>query len=66
MELKTRFNELHPTLTSRNMPYFTELHNIFYKDNSKVITEENIKLLSHPIGLAVIFMDDGSLVIASS
>lgn len=63
---KIRFNEEYPTLTSKSMPYFTDLYYKFYVNKVKVITEENIKLLTHPIGLAVLFMDDGSLVIDSS
>lgn len=61
-----RFNEQYPTLTSKSMPYFTDLYTKFYINGVKVITKENIRLLTHPIGLAVLFMDDGSLVIDSS
>jgi len=45
---------------------YTELYNKFYINNEKTITEENIKLLDHPIGLACLYLDDGTLVINSS
>lgn len=42
---------------------FTKLYHMFYKDRVKILTSENIKLLDHPIGLACLYMDDGTLVI---
>lgn len=57
-------NECH--LKSPSHPVFTEFYEKFYIDGIKTITEENIKLLSHPIGLACLYMDDGTLVIDSS
>lgn len=51
---------------SPSNPIYTELFRLFYKDNVKIITKENIKLLDHPIGLACLYMDDGTLVIDSS
>ena len=44
-------------------PIYTELHDIFYLDNIKTLTKKGLELLDHPIGLACLFMDDGSLVI---
>lgn len=48
---------------SPSHPIYTELYNMFYPNNKKTLTKENIELLNHPIGLACLFMDDGSLVI---
>ncbi len=45
---------------SREM--FTKLYNMFYVDRIKVLTPDNIKLLDHPVGLACLYMDDGTLV----
>ncbi|GEA16634.1 hypothetical protein E308F_28800 [Moorella sp. E308F] len=50
-------------LRSPSLPVLTRLYNIFYINNRKCLTPENIKLLTHPVGLACLFMDDGSLVI---
>lgn len=53
-------------LKSPSHPVFTELYYQFYIKGIKTITEANIKLLDHPIGLACLYMDDGSLVITAS
>ncbi|AHM55624.1 LAGLIDADG DNA endonuclease [Peptoclostridium acidaminophilum DSM 3953] len=53
-------------LSSPSSEIFTELYKLYYQDRIKTITHENIKLLDHPIGLACLYMDDGSLVINSS
>lgn len=45
---------------------FTKLYHIFYTNKVKVLTKESVKLLDHPIGLACLYMDDGSLVISSN
>ncbi|MDF2877499.1 MAG: endonuclease family [Clostridia bacterium] len=45
---------------------YTNLYNIFYINGEKSITNENLLLLDHPIGLAYLYMNDGSLVIDSS
>ncbi|MCH3964289.1 MAG: hypothetical protein LKE46_08420 [Clostridium sp.] len=45
---------------------YTDLYNMFYKNREKIITPENILLLDHPLGLACLYMDDGSLIIDSS
>jgi len=50
-------------IASPSNELFTNLYNIFYKEGRKIITKENIKLLDHPIGLACLYMDDGSLII---
>ncbi len=42
---------------------FTKLYNLFYLNKVKILTKENIVLLDHPIGLACLYMDDGTLVI---
>ena len=55
-----------PQLRSPSNKIYTELYNLFYKNREKIITPENIILLNHPIGLACLYMDDGSLVIDSS
>ena len=41
---------------------FTELYNIFYPNKIKVLTHESVQMLDHPIGLACLYMDDGTLV----
>lgn len=53
-------------LYSPSNPIYTDLYNKFYRSNDKVkiITEKSIKLLDHPIGLACLYMDDGSLVLS--
>lgn len=50
-------------LYSPSHPIYTDLYNKFYNNKVKSITKENIKLLDHPIGLACLYMDDGSLVL---
>lgn len=54
-------------LHSPSHPIYTSLYNKFYTDKGeKYISKENIALLNHPIGLACLYMDDGTLVIDSS
>lgn len=54
-------------LHSPSHPIYTELYNKFYCDTGKkTINQENLDLLDHPIGLACLYMDDGTLVIDSS
>jgi hypothetical protein len=48
---------------SPSHPIYTELYKLFYPNGKKILTEKNLNLLNHPIGLACLFMDDGSLVI---
>ncbi len=50
-------------ISSPSNPLYTELMHHFYQDGRKIILPENLQLLSHPIGLACLYMDDGSLVI---
>ncbi|MDU5105248.1 hypothetical protein [Clostridium sp.] len=58
-------NYKYAKLYSHSNNFFTDLYNKFYINKTKTITEDNIKLLTHPIGLATFYMDDGSLVIDS-
>jgi len=58
-------NYKHAKLSSHSNNFFTDLYNKFYINKIKTITEDNIKLLTHPIGLATFYMADGSLVIDS-
>ncbi|AJA47854.1 LAGLIDADG DNA endonuclease family [Clostridium pasteurianum DSM 525 = ATCC 6013] len=55
-----------PQLRSPSNKVYTNLYNSFYINGEKSITKENLLLLDHPIGLACLYMDDGSLVIDSS
>lgn len=50
-------------LKSPSHPVFTDLYNRFYMNNRRSITEDNIKLLNHPIGLACLYLDDGTLML---
>lgn len=59
-------NHKHGKLCSPSHQIFTELYNMFYINKIKTITEQNIKLLNHPIGLACFYMDDGTLIIDSA
>lgn len=54
------------TLRSNSSEIYTDLYNLFYKDRVKFISMENIKLLTHPIGLACLYLDDGTLIIDST
>ncbi len=42
-------------------PQISEFRKIFYPNRKKIIPSDINKLLNHPIGLAVWFMDDGGL-----
>lgn len=53
-------------LKSPSHPIFTDLYNKFYINGVKTITKENIKLLSHPIGLACLYLDDGTLMVSAT
>ena len=66
LDFKILTNCKNPKLCSPSSNIYTRLHNLFYKNGEKVLTPENILLLDHPIGLACLYMDDGSLVIDSS
>lgn len=65
LDFKINTNYKYPKISSHCNIYFTNLYNKFYVNRVKTITEENIKLLTHPIGLACFYMDDGTLVIDS-
>ncbi|PRR79625.1 endonuclease [Clostridium luticellarii] len=66
LNFKLLTNCKNPQLRSPSSKTYTELYNMFYRGGEKIITLENILLLDHPIGLACLYMDDGSLVIDSS
>lgn len=66
LDFKINRNYKYAKIYSHCNIYFTNLYNKFYFNNIKTITEENIKLLTHPIGLSCLYMDDGSLVIDST
>ena len=54
-------------LHSPSHPIYSDLYNIMYNSSGeKILTPEVLALLTHPIGLACLYMDDGSLVIDSS
>jgi len=54
-------------LYSPSHPIYTEFYKMFYTDaGTKLINKENVSILDHPIGLACLYMDDGTLVIDSS
>lgn len=48
---------------SPSHPIYTELYELFYPNGLKTINTSGLKMLNHPIGLACLFMDDGSLII---
>ena len=49
-------------LSSASEEIYTKIYELFYINRIKTIDAYNITLLDHPIGLACLFMDDGSLV----
>lgn len=66
LDFKLNMNCKYAKLSSYSNPYFTNLYEMFYINGVKTITKENINLLTHPIGLACFYMDDGTLVIDSA
>lgn len=56
----------HGSVYSPSREEFTKLYHLFYIDGIKTLTKENIALLNHPIGLACLYMDDGTLVMDTS
>lgn len=66
LDFKLNTNCKYAKLYSHSNIFFTELYNKFYINSVKTITTDNIKLLTHPIGLACFYMDDGTLVIDSA
>lgn len=51
------------SIYSPSHPIYTDLYNLFYPNGKKILPKEGLNLLNHPIGLACLYMDDGSLVI---
>lgn len=51
---------------SPSHPIYTELYGLFYPNGKKIISKDGLKMLNHPIGLACLFMDDGTLVTSAS
>ena len=51
------------SIYSPSHPMYTDLYNLFYPNGKKTLSKEALSLLNHPIGLACLYMDDGSLVI---
>lgn len=54
------------TIYSPSHPIYTGLYKLFYPDGIKIIPKDGLKMLNHPIGLACLYMDDGSLSIGRS
>ena len=65
-KLNYKFIEKRNTLRSKSLTELTKLHKLFYINHKKTITNENIKLLNHPVGLMCLYFDDGSLVIQNN
>lgn len=66
LDFNLNINCKYEKLSSHSNMFFTELYNKFYINRTKTITTDNIKLLTHPVGLACFYMDDGTLVIDST
>lgn len=66
LNFKVNPNCKYAKLCSYSNILFTDLYKKFYINNIKTITKENISLLTHPIGLACFYMDDGTLVMDSA
>lgn len=47
---------------SPSHPIYTELYELFYPNGLKILPKDGLEMLNHPIGLACLFMDDGSLI----
>jgi hypothetical protein len=45
---------------SKSHPVFTKIYNELYPNNKKVLTQEYLDTIHHPIALAYWFMDDGT------
>ncbi|MFA5576810.1 MAG: hypothetical protein WCZ27_02710 [Tissierellaceae bacterium] len=50
------------SIYSPSHPIYTKLYELFYPNGKKTLSENGLKMLDHPIGLACLFMDDGSLI----
>lgn len=53
-------------LKSISHPLYSSLYKNFYINNAKTVTKENIKMLNEAVGLACLYMDDGTLVVSKS
>ena len=62
-QLEMTFTEQYNQLRSKSLPIYTNYYHMYYINKIKTVTEDNIKLLNHPIGLMCLYFDDGSLVI---
>lgn len=51
-------------LRSPSHPYFTELNSLFYCNGIKTLSDNLLKKCVHPIFLATLYLDDGSLTIS--
>lgn len=48
-------------LYSYSHPFFTELHHLFYHEGKKVVPKILLPFMDHPLLLATLYLDDGSL-----
>ncbi|KXH79729.1 hypothetical protein [Sporosarcina sp. HYO08] len=62
LNFKINGNFLHST----SHPYFKKLHSILYPNNTKSLSQSFISQCTHPIFLATLYLDDGSLTISYS
>lgn len=53
-------------LRSISHPYFNHLHAFFYPNNIKSINKDILSKYTHPVFLASLYLDDGSLIISYS
>lgn len=51
-------------LRSISHPYFTKLHAQLYQNKIKTLTQLFLKKCTHPLFLATLYLDDGSLIIS--
>lgn len=51
-------------LYSYSHPLFTELHSQFYQNGVKIIPENLLPQMTHPLFLTTLFLDDGSLILS--
>lgn len=58
------FNITGNYLRSNSHPYFTNLYAKLYKNNIKILTDEFLSKCFHPLFLATLYLDDGSLTIS--
>ncbi|MDI6602295.1 MAG: endonuclease [Thermoanaerobacteraceae bacterium] len=53
-------------LKSISHPIYSELYEKFYINGVKTVTSENIKMPNEVVGLACLYMDDGTLVVSKN